>query len=563
MSVIDWIVHYGISENTNLKELVRIKSQNITNAVIIFLLFISGIIGLVFGQMLLMLICLSTFSLYTVSSLLFPPYKSPKIGGVVGMTIVTVCGLLIYIFEPAISWIILIFFMLTPIAYLTLVPRLSIWLGAGHLALIIAVNFIPINEYFIPLQPLYLSLYTVAYIIMLVAIAVIGNSFTAQIREQIEKLDYYEDEINQRDEFVVKLSHKLRTSLSNITLINNLVHDARLSSEQIELLETLKNSTTELINDVNELVEIATPSIIDYKQSILSFNLQDALKTTMDILELDETIAIDLEGNDLDYQVIGDPSLLRSILINMVRGAAEFGFSENKAAIHVVEDYETSKMYGVKISLYFISDHPVELKSVIDGMPKSKESDSSSFASAIRLLKLAGSNLELLTQNGKQTLLFYLDLPRDLTKKIDKSLSPEARPISIQQKKSLEESNILLVEDNAINQKIVLLSLDKSVKNIDVAKNGKEALDMFGTKKYDAILMDIQMPVMDGITATKKIREIEATSEEKIPIIAITANALLGDRENCLAAGADDYLSKPFQVDDLISSISRLLQEGR
>lgn len=563
MSVIDWIVHYGISENTNLKELVRIKSQNITNAVIIFLLFISGIIGLVFGQMLLMLICLSTFSLYTVSSLLFPPYKSPKIGGVVGMTIVTVCGLLIYIFEPAISWIILIFFMLTPIAYLTLVPRLSIWLGAGHLALIIAVNFIPINEYFIPLQPLYLSLYTVAYIIMLVAIAVIGNSFTAQIREQIEKVDYYEDEINQRDEFVVKLSHKLRTSLSNITLINNLVHDARLSSEQIELLETLKNSTTELINDVNELVEIATPSIIDYKQSILSFNLQDALKTTMDILELDETIAIDLEGNDLDYQVIGDPSLLRSILINMVRGAAEFGFSENKAAIHVVEDYETSKMYGVKISLYFISDHPVELKSVIDGMPKSKESDSSSFASAIRLLKLAGSNLELLTQNGKQTLLFYLDLPRDLTKKIDKSLSPEARPISIQQKKSLEESNILLVEDNAINQKIVLLSLDKSVKNIDVAKNGKEALDMFGTKKYDAILMDIQMPVMDGITATKKIREIEATSEEKIPIIAITANALLGDRENCLAAGADDYLSKPFQVDDLISSISRLLQEGR
>ena len=124
---------------------------------------------------------------------------------------------------------------------------------------------------------------------------------------------------------------------------------------------------------------------------------------------------------------------------------------------------------------------------------------------------------------------------------------------------ALKDSKILLVEDNGINQKIVLLSLNKQVSQIDVANNGKEALEMFGLKQYDLILMDIMMPVMDGIVATKKIREIESTGESHVPIIAITANALAGDRENCLAAGVDDYIAKPFAADVLIKMMKNLL----
>jgi CheY-like chemotaxis protein len=92
-----------------------------------------------------------------------------------------------------------------------------------------------------------------------------------------------------------------------------------------------------------------------------------------------------------------------------------------------------------------------------------------------------------------------------------------------------------------------------------VATNGKEALELFGVKQYDLILMDIMMPVMDGITATKKIREIEATGERHIPIIAVTANALAGDRENCLAAGVDDYIAKPFTAELMINKMKNLL----
>ena len=97
------------------------------------------------------------------------------------------------------------------------------------------------------------------------------------------------------------------------------------------------------------------------------------------------------------------------------------------------------------------------------------------------------------------------------------------------------------------------------VKSIDIASNGKEALDKFGTSKYDIILMDIQMPIMNGIVSTKKIREIEASTTSHTPIIAITANALLGDKEECIEAGMDDYISKPFQIEVLIQKMKNLL----
>ncbi|MBE0676429.1 MAG: response regulator, partial [Bacteroidales bacterium] len=122
-------------------------------------------------------------------------------------------------------------------------------------------------------------------------------------------------------------------------------------------------------------------------------------------------------------------------------------------------------------------------------------------------------------------------------------------------KKELKELNLLLVEDNPINQKITFLTLKPLVKSIDTASNGKEALDMIATADYDIILMDIQMPVMDGLVATDKIRALEKSTGKHVPIIAITANAMLGDKERCLSAGMDDYISKPFQPAALIEKI--------
>jgi len=125
--------------------------------------------------------------------------------------------------------------------------------------------------------------------------------------------------------------------------------------------------------------------------------------------------------------------------------------------------------------------------------------------------------------------------------------------------KEMKDIRILLAEDNLINQKITLLTLSPLVYGIDTASNGQEALDKIGRVKYDIILMDIQMPVMNGLVAAERIRDIEATTDTHIPIIAITANAMIGDKEKCISAGIDDYISKPFQPSALIDKIKKYI----
>jgi CheY-like chemotaxis protein len=184
------------------------------------------------------------------------------------------------------------------------------------------------------------------------------------------------------------------------------------------------------------------------------------------------------------------------------------------------------------------------------------------FTIAKKIIEYHGGELKIETANGLTTLRFSFKLKKGITgapkPEIDKDT---AQLIQSKNKVELKNANILLVEDNAINQKIIILSLKNHVRNIDIANNGKDALDKFGTTKYHLILMDIQMPVINGIAATKKIRELEATSNTQTPIIAITANALSGDKETCLAAGMNDYISKPFQVDVLVNKMKMLLED--
>ena len=177
---------------------------------------------------------------------------------------------------------------------------------------------------------------------------------------------------------------------------------------------------------------------------------------------------------------------------------------------------------------------------------------------AKRTIESLGGELHAIASPDGVVFRFVLELKKGTLEKE----APEETELPITQEKEkvdLEDANVLLVEDNLINQKIVLLSLKKAVKNVDVANNGKEALDKFGSVKYDIILMDIQMPVMNGIVTTKKIRNLEKSTHTHTPIIAITANALLGDKEECLAAGTDDYISKPFQIETLLEKMNNLL----
>jgi CheY-like chemotaxis protein len=207
------------------------------------------------------------------------------------------------------------------------------------------------------------------------------------------------------------------------------------------------------------------------------------------------------------------------------------------------------------------SDLGPDLVAYMDRLNRSEDPQSSNLSIAHNLLLESEGVLTARSSNETASIYFFQDFTKDTTRSLVESPESGQEQSGREPKKGilLKQAKILLVEDNVINQKIVLLSLSKLVDHIDVAANGKEALDLFDRNHYDLILMDIMMPVMDGIVATKKIREIESAGDEHIPIIAVTANALAGDRENCLAAGMDDYIAKPFAAEVLIKKMKKLL----
>ncbi|MCF8224611.1 MAG: response regulator [Bacteroidales bacterium] len=560
-ALIQSLLFRGTSNETDILNNASIKKIKVFQLLAYLFLIISSIIGLIYNISEIAFINLPSFVLLVVLNLLFFRKKSSASARYLFLIVIIIVVLLNYFLIPAITTAMMALIMLFPVASVRLTSRQGVWLSLILLLIIISGSIIPVIPGFDPPGMLTLILFATGYLIMTSIIYFIEIYQQIRTNDLAEKIQYYESEIEKRDRFISKTSHKLRTSLNNITLINNLVHDNRMSNAQKELLDTLKSSTNDLIIDVNELVEIATPSIIDYKPIILSFKLSDTFKEIRNYLESEENNPeIHITGDDkIPYHIIGDPFMLRSILINLIKGITAFHLKEKVVNIKMAVESESEN----NLQLAFVLNFNIEQSKVLKDWTKnirlkSNQIIPASLVNASKLLQAAGQDLNLDQKQGSDTIYFFLDFSIDHAKKSG-SKKPGIRLKGKKTAKSLSESSILLVEDNIINQKIVLLSLSKLVKDIDVAINGKQALDMFGKKSYDAILMDIKMPVMNGITAIKKIRELEVTSESRTPIIAITANAITGDKDNCLAAGADDYVSKPFQVDELTSKISRLI----
>ena len=366
-------------------------------------------------------------------------------------------------------------------------------------------------------------------------------------------------ELRQKKEFISDLSHQLRTSLSNIILVNNLFYSSSLDKNQKELIDTLRASTNNLLDAVNKIVDFSEPELLKLKDSFISFNLLPTLNSIVNLFsdKRQSLIVLDVSSNIQNF-LIGDPIKLKQIFLNLLQSIL---FSNdliiiNEIRIKIYPEKETKSDLKLSFNLE-VSFNPKENNS--EKVDPSAPVLGSDILNTKKLIEYSGGVLIINHSETVDTYSFILGFQKDLTRRLEDVT--EKTPIEDSKSIKLKDANILLVEDNLINQKIVMLSLRGMVKNIDLANNGKEALTKFGTSKYDIILMDIQMPVMDGIIATKKIREIESSTNTQTPIIAITANALSGDRENCLAVGMNDYVSKPFQVDILIQKMRVLLNK--
>ena len=417
----------------------------------------------------------------------------------------------------------------------------------------------------------YEQIFSIRYLFTYLGIYILLYAFEYLRVRNVRQLDKALEEANfetrSRDEFISKLSHQLRTSLNNITLVSNLVSKSKLNEQQQDLIDTILASTNNLVEAVNNIVKVSHIDIRIAKETAISFDLPAAVDNILQLFPVSEYEDLQLDLNadpTFSNQVVGDPIRIKQLFLNLIGNILKQSTTNHKTdiRIQIINNRETESSLQLRFLIqacHIPKSALPELGVTTKKVPLTLETLDLSIPT--KLIEILGGELKADDTESCTEISFTLSFNKSdvQLKRTGPGIQFGIDDIIPAEKVELKQASVLLVEDNLINQKIVILSLENLVKNIDVAHNGKEALDKFGTSNYDLILMDIQMPVMDGFLATKKIREIEASTSSFTPIIAITANAMSGDRETCLAVGMDDYISKPFQADLLVDKMKALL----
>lgn len=393
--------------------------------------------------------------------------------------------------------------------------------------------------------------------VILIITAAIGILLTKKIIYLLNKARNSLREISasneKMDNLISDFSHKIREPLNNVVIITDMLMESGLQKKQKELLETFMASTNNMVTTVNELTMQSADNITLEPRKYIRFNILSTIQNTIELYNLKDKANIEFELNNTNYndcECFGDPIILKQILLDIFN-TIENHSSERGTRVAISLQNEKESLNEILIGFR------IEIDKVIV-LINEKEINRSLAARMI-----SGSRGTYNQEFGVSytVLNFRLPFTNIINDIKTHTVSPTIGELMQKERvhKELKDIKILLVEDNLINQKITLLTLQPLVHSIDTASNGKEALDKFGTSSFDIILMDIQMPVMSGLLAAEKIRALESSTSTHIPIIAITANAMLGDREKCISAGIDDYISKPFQPSALIEKIKKYI----
>jgi len=372
-----------------------------------------------------------------------------------------------------------------------------------------------------------------------------------------------------KSRFLANMSHEIKTPLNHIVGMVEMINAPNLSESQKENLEVINLSVNNLLTIINDILDF---SDIETGKLKLIYEEFDIYKVISDIISLTK---IKTQEKNLDFfynissevpkLVIGDKIRFKQILINILNNAVKFTKDGNinlKVSIENQRDNNIILLFKVKDTGIGISKNILpqlfhEFTQEFSGRTREFGGTGLGLAISKYLTKLHGGDIGVESEVGKGSEFWFTIL-------FQKSKQTEINLSSILSNNTIVNSQklkILLAEDNLMNQKIAKNAISKMGYDIDVAKNGLEALNMFKTGIYDLILMDIQMPEMDGITATKEIRlyENELNTKKRIKIIAFTANFLKEDLDLYKKSEMDDYISKPFKSSELSQIIEKHL----
>lgn len=369
--------------------------------------------------------------------------------------------------------------------------------------------------------------------------------------------------------FLANMSHEIRTPLNAISGMAYLLRKSGLRGEQQEKLGKLEAAGQHLLGVIDAILDLskieANKVIIEEIPLHVAPLLREAAAMLHDRAH-DKQLALNIECADDPANVSGDPTRIRQVLLNFANNSIKFterGSITLRARI--VGETETHIMMRFEVQDTGIGIAPETLPRLFAPFEQADTSISRLYGGtglglviARKLAELMGGNAGAESQLGVgSTFWFTVNLPK-------RPITPRTEPhenaasaLSLLQTKHAGQ-RILVVEDEPINREIAQLVLEEAALAVDTAENGESALSKLNTQSYDLIMMDMQMPQMDGLEATRQIRRTPQGTD--IPIIAMTANAFAEDRQHCLDAGMNDFIAKPYEVEELYALILRWLK---
>jgi signal transduction histidine kinase/ActR/RegA family two-component response regulator len=409
-------------------------------------------------------------------------------------------------------------------------------------------------------------------------------SQTALISKKLQQeklLKHAAEQANQaKSEFLANMSHEIRTPLNGILGFSGLMADGELTGLQREQNEAVRSSAENLLVVINDILDFSRVEAGKLELESLDFPVRKCVAAALGSVQslaaakgLATSIQID---DDVPMWVCGDPHRLRQVLLNLLGNAVKFtaaGRIAVRVSLAAALDAATTGSNGASASSqiqFAVSDTgpgvPGPQRELI--FQPFRQADGSvtrrfggtglGLAISRKLVALMGGRMWLESADGQgSTFSFTASLPPGQAPPGGEEPSDMGGQSSAEQPPR-EPLSILVAEDNVVNQHLIRALLEKRGHRVTVVENGAIALEAWLQHSFDCILMDIQMPEMDGYEATRRIRAREPEDGPRIPIIALTAHAMKGDREKCLQAGLDSYISKPIQTAELDAALANL-----